>query len=97
MDFFLIRKIPEYRNLKNGMAGAVIKHVQKLSSVIAFFTIIIILPISYFSASLYDSAALYNKEVAIIIFALPGAFTPTCSTTHLPGFEKNYDKIRRLN
>jgi len=59
LDFFLIRKIPEYRNLKNGMAGAVIKHVQKLSSVIAFFTIIIILPISYFSASLYDSAALY--------------------------------------
>lgn len=36
------------------------------------------------------------QDRRIIIFALPGAFTPTCSTTHLPGFEKNYDKIRRL-
>mmetsp|Transcript_25252 Transcript_25252/g.25482 ORF Transcript_25252/g.25482 Transcript_25252/m.25482 type:complete len:219 (+) Transcript_25252:96-752(+) len=29
-----------------------------------------------------------------IVFALPGAFTPTCSTTHLPGYEKNYDVIK---
>lgn len=32
----------------------------------------------------------------IIIFGLPGAFTPTCSNTHLPGYEKRYDEIRRL-
>jgi hypothetical protein len=31
-----------------------------------------------------------NKR--IIIFALPGAFTPTCSSTHLPGYEKLYGK-----
>lgn len=26
----------------------------------------------------------------VVIFALPGAFTPTCSSTHLPGYEKHY-------
>ncbi|HEY9135470.1 MAG TPA: peroxiredoxin [Pseudomonadales bacterium] len=26
----------------------------------------------------------------IVLFALPGAFTPTCSSTHLPGYEKHY-------
>lgn len=35
-----------------------------------------------------------NKR--IIIFGLPGAFTPTCSTTHLPGYEKYYEDIRKL-
>ena len=35
-----------------------------------------------------------NKR--IIIFGLPGAFTPTCSTTHLPGYEKHYQDIRKL-
>ena len=29
----------------------------------------------------------------IVVFALPGAFTPTCSSTHLPGYEENYDKF----
>ena len=32
-----------------------------------------------------------NKRVAI--FSLPGAFTPTCSSTHLPGYELAYDDI----
>ena len=32
----------------------------------------------------------------IIIFALPGAYTPTCHNTHLPGYEKNYFKIKKL-
>lgn len=26
------------------------------------------------------------KGRAIVVFALPGAFTPTCSSTHLPGY-----------
>ena len=29
----------------------------------------------------------------IIVFALPGAFTPTCSSTHLPGYERKYEEI----
>lgn len=30
----------------------------------------------------------------VLIFSLPGAFTPTCSTYQLPGFEQNYEKFR---
>ncbi|MEK9673630.1 MAG: peroxiredoxin [Rhodospirillaceae bacterium] len=30
----------------------------------------------------------------IILFALPGAFTPTCSTTHLPRYEELYDEFK---
>ena len=33
-----------------------------------------------------------NKRV--VIFSLPGAFTPTCSTYQVPGFEAAYDEIR---
>lgn len=32
----------------------------------------------------------------VIIFSLPGAFTPTCSTYQLPGFENNYAEFRAL-
>lgn len=32
----------------------------------------------------------------VIVFSLPGAYTPTCSTYQLPGFEENYDKIRDM-
>jgi len=30
----------------------------------------------------------------IVLFALPGAFTPTCSSFHLPGYEALYEKFR---
>lgn len=32
----------------------------------------------------------------VIIFSLPGAFTPTCTTMQLPGFEENYDEFKAL-
>ena len=32
----------------------------------------------------------------VIVFALPGAFTPTCSSTHLPGFEAHYEEFKNL-
>lgn len=33
------------------------------------------------------------KGRKVIVVALPGAFTPTCSSTHLPGYEKKYEEI----
>jgi len=33
------------------------------------------------------------KGKKIVILALPGAYTPTCSSTHLPGFDKNYQAL----
>ena len=32
----------------------------------------------------------------VILFALPGAFTPTCSSTHLPGYESHYEEFKSL-
>lgn len=31
-----------------------------------------------------------------IMLALPGAFTPTCSSTHLPGYDLLYDEFKAL-
>ena len=32
----------------------------------------------------------------VIVVALPGAFTPTCSSTHLPCFEAKYQEFKAL-
>ena len=40
-----------------------------------------------------SSAELFAGK-RVVLFALPGAFTPTCSSTHLPGYEAKYDAIR---
>jgi len=32
----------------------------------------------------------------VVLFSLPGAFTPTCSTYQLPGFEQNFTAFQEL-
>ncbi len=32
----------------------------------------------------------------VVFFAVPGAFTPTCDTSHLPGFVAGADRIKAL-
>jgi peroxiredoxin len=36
------------------------------------------------------------KGKKVVVFSLPGAFTPTCSSTHLPGYEGAYDEFKAL-
>lgn len=36
------------------------------------------------------------KGKKIVIFAIPGAFTPTCSSKHLPGYEEKYEELKEL-
>ncbi len=36
------------------------------------------------------------KDKKVVVFALPGAFTPTCSSTHLPGYEESYKELKEL-
>ncbi|NOZ65022.1 MAG: peroxiredoxin [Alphaproteobacteria bacterium] len=48
----------------------------------------------------FEWKALTSDEIfkgkKVILFALPGAYTPTCSTTHLPGYEKHFDEMKAL-
>ena len=34
------------------------------------------------------------KGRKVVIFGLPGAFTPTCSAKHVPSYIANYDKLK---
>ena len=38
----------------------------------------------------------YFKGKRVVLFSLPGAFTPTCSTFQLPDFEKLYPEFQEL-
>ena len=40
-----------------------------------------------------DPAALFAGK-RVILFSLPGAFTPVCSAQHLPGYVARYDELR---
>lgn len=35
------------------------------------------------------------KDKRIVVFGLPGAFTPTCSSKHVPGYLENLEALKR--
>lgn len=39
-----------------------------------------------------DTTHLFEGK-RVLLFAVPGAFTPTCSDAHLPSYVENYDKF----
>ena len=43
----------------------------------------------------YTSSELFNDK-RVVIFSLPGAFTPTCSAYQLPGFDDKYEEFKSL-
>ena len=43
-----------------------------------------------------DTSKILNKD-KVILFGLPGAFTPTCSNKHLPSFLKSTEELKRKN
>ena len=49
-------------------------------------------PYRWQDVSSYD----YFGGKRVVLFSLPGAFTPTCSTYQLPGFEQNFAAFKEL-
>lgn len=47
-------------------------------------------PYTWKDVNSYD----YFGGKRVIVFSLPGAFTPTCSTFQLPGFDNNYNAFK---
>ena len=41
-----------------------------------------------------DTHALFDGR-KVVLFAVPGAFTPTCSARHLPGYVEHFEQFRR--
>jgi peroxiredoxin len=52
------------------------------------------------AANEFDWVNLTTEQIfngkKVVVFSLPGAFTPTCSSTHLPGYENLFDKLKEL-
>lgn len=49
-------------------------------------------PFRWEDKSTYD----YFAGKRVVLFSLPGAFTPTCSTYQLPGFEENWANFKDI-
>ena len=54
------------------------------------------LPIILEGKSFIDSLSKITANKKIIIFGVPGSFTPTCSEKHLPGYINLFNKFKNL-
>jgi len=57
------------------------------------------LPQTDFNALTADGEQKLSSDVVfagrkVVLFAVPGAFTPTCSASHMPGFLTHFDAIK---
>jgi peroxiredoxin/glutaredoxin len=68
------------------------KFEDKTGSMIPFVTFKIREDYNWVSRSTDD----YFKHKKVVVFALPGAFTPTCSSVHLPSYDDLYPSFRAL-
>ena len=42
-----------------------------------------------------DTTEIFDDK-KVVVFALPGAFTPTCSSQQVPGYEAKYDELKAM-
>lgn len=42
-----------------------------------------------------DTAQLFTGGKRVVLFGVPGAFTPTCSERHLPGYVEHFDEFAK--
>ena len=58
------------------------------------------IPASDFQVKIEGAVGFYQTQdyfagVKVVMFALPGAFTPTCTKKHLPGYLDHYEALRQ--
>lgn len=57
------------------------------------------IPVSDYQVKIEGAVAFYPTEeyftgAKVVMFALPGAFTPVCTKKHLPGYLDHYDALK---
>ena len=65
--------------------------IFKWQSYLTFVTGMLLLAVLYY----YNSGVLMVDK-RVLIFSLPGAFTPTCSSQQLPAFDEKFDDFKKM-
>ena len=87
LDYFLIRKVPEYKNSNTKLIGTVIHHTQRIATINALLLIAVVFTMSIILTKLYVGASNYTSELMIISLALPLAAFSLIFSTSLRGYD----------
>lgn len=87
LDYFLIRKVPEYKNSNTKLIGSVIRHTQRIAAINAVLLITIVFTMSMILTKFYAGASNYTGELMIISLALPLAAFSLIFSTSLRGYD----------